>query len=73
MILLFSYMTFIIDQQITLDMIKKALHFGSPKVIKLLLRQDSSNVVIERIKAEWIKEMLSKARGTIFSHVLSSI
>ena len=66
-------MTFIIDQQITLDMIKTALLTGSPKVIKLFLRQDSSNVVIERIKAEWIKEMLSKARGTIFSHVLSSI
>ena len=60
-------MTFIIDQQITLDMVKNALLIGSPKVIKLLLRQDSSNVVIERIKAEWIKEMLSKARGTIFS------
>ena len=66
-------MTFIIDQEITLDMIKTALLCGSPKVIKLLLIQDSSNVVIEKIKAEWIKEMLSKARGTIFSHVLSSI
>ena len=66
-------MTFIIDQQITLDMVKNALLIGSPKVIKLFLRQDSSNVVIERIKAEWIKEMLSKARGTIFSNVLSSI
>ena len=66
-------MTFIIDQQITLDMVKNALLFGNPKVIKLLLRQDSSNVVIKRIKAEWIKDMLSKARGTIFSHVLKSI
>ena len=66
-------MTFIIDQQITLDMVQSALLTGSPKVIKLFLRQDSSNVVIEKIKAEWIKEMLSKARGTIFSHVLSSI
>ena len=58
-------MTFIIDQEITLDMIKTALLCGSPKVIKLLLKQDSSNLMIERIKAEWIKEMLSKARGKV--------
>ena len=65
-------MIFIIDQQITLDMVKNALLFGSPKVIKLLLRQDSSNVVIQRIKADWIKKMLSIERGR-FSHVLSLI
>jgi hypothetical protein len=67
-------LSFIIDQQITLDMVKNALLFGSPKVIKLLLRQDSSNVVIQRIKADWIKKMLSIERGRCrFSHVLSLI